>query len=288
MAENIRRHTATHNHHYSFIMKMMSSLVTKGKVIILVEGGDDKPVYESLFIPSAVFIQPAPEENGARGCQFVESVTKDILATKPAALLLGIRDADYTPWSSYVAPPNVFRTEERDMEMMLLRSTKVRQDLDIVKQGATAKFEWIKDNIGVPRGKMRLLNSVLDLQCNFSDNARISNLWENNRLRQDWSTFITSNFISNCVGQYCNRKFNAKDYNTEVSVRHLNNIDWYKICQGHDVMYALVYELADSRFNVESFMKQMIKSYRISDFHDTQLYSKLHQFCHSKGWHILK
>lgn len=288
MAESLKKNTTNYNHHYSFVYRMMSSKIAAGRVIILVESGDDKRAYDPLFISSAVLIQPAPEE-GTRGCGFVESVTEAILAQKTAAWIFGIRDADYTPWMpGYTCPRNVFRTEERDMEMMLLRSEKVREDLDAVKQGATAILERVVRDICVPRGKMRLLNDVLDLQCSFSDNVKISSLWVNNRLRPDWSTYMQTNFVRNCVGRYHNRRFNARDYQTEVSVKHLDEVPYYKICHGHDVMRALMYECADSRVVVDGFMEKMVKSYRVSDFHATTLYEDLHQFSHKNGWQILK
>ena len=288
MAGSLRSNSTNHNHHYSFVYRMMSSPVVAGRVVILVESGDDKRAYDPLFISSAVMIQPAPED-GVRGCAFVESVTEAILAQKPSAWIIGIRDADYTPWMpGYTCPQNVFRTEERDMEMLLLRSEKVRADLDKVKPGASAKCEWIINNIGVPRGRMRLLNDVLDLQCSFTENAKISNLWDGNILRPDWSTYIVTNFVSNCAGRYRSRNFNASDYHTELSVRHLSDVEWYKICQGHDVMHALMYELNDSHVDVDEIVNQMRKSYRVSDFHATRLYDDLRQFANGRGWQILK
>lgn len=288
MAGSLRNNSTNHNHHYSFVSRMMSSPVVAGRVVILVESGDDKRAYDPLFISSAVMIQPAPEE-GVRGCAFVESVTDTILTQKPAAWIIGIRDADYTHWmQGYTCPANVFRTEERDMEMMLLRSERVREALDRLKQGTSATLDRVVRDICVPRGKMRLLNDVLDLQCSFSDNAKISNLWVDNRLRSDWSTYMQSNFIRNCVGRYHNRRFNARDYQTEVSVRHLDEIPEYKICQGHDVMHALMYELADSRIDVNRMLKQMTENYPVADFHATTLYADLLQYSQDRGWHILK
>ncbi len=290
MAGSLRKHTTNFDHHYSFVKSALLNAAMQERVIILVEGDDDLPVYEPLFISSHITIKPAPEENGERGCRYVELVTRRIISEKPDALLIGIRDADYTSWmpSSYTPHPNVFRTEERDMEMMLLRSEQVRADLEKVEQGATAKFEWVRDHICVPRGWMRLLSEALDLRCSFKEKARISNLWVNKTLCSDWSTRMESDFIHNCTGQYRGRQFTIADYNREVSLKHLADIPWYKICQGHDTMSALQYQMTDTGINVDVIMAQMIVSYSVTDFHQTQLYNELSRFSQQRGWYILK
>ncbi len=289
MAGSLRKHTTNFDHHYSFVKSALSNAAMQERVIVLVEGDDDLTVYEPLFISSKVHVKPAPEENGVRGCRYVESVTRQIVSEKPEAQLIGIRDADYTPWmTSYTPHPNVFRTEERDMEMMLLRSEQVRADLEKVEQGATAKFEWVRDHICVPRGRMRLLNDVLDLQCSFRERARISNLWVNKTLCVDWSTRVESDFIRNCTGPYHGHRFTATDYNREVSAWHLTNVHWYKICQGHDTMSALQYQMVSTKINVDIIMNQMKKSYSVTDFHQTQLYRDLYQFSQRRSWYILK
>lgn len=289
MAGSLKKYTTTFDHHYSQVRSALANATLHEWVVVLVEGDDDLPVYEPLFISSKVLVKPAPEENGVRGCRYVELVTRRIVSELPDAQLIGIRDADYTPWiSSYTPHPNVFRTEERDMEMMLLRSKQVRADLEKVEQGATAKFEWVRDHICVPRGRMRLLSEVLDLRCSFKEKARISNLWVNKTLCADWSTRMESDFIRHCTGLYRGHRFTAADYNREVSLKRLTEYPWYQICQGHDTLSALQYQLTDTGINVEVIMDQMKASYSVTDFHQTQLYRKLYEFSQQRNWYILK
>lgn len=289
MVGSLKTYTTTFNHHYSQVKKSLSNATLNEWVVVLVEGDDDLPVYEPLFIFSKVLVRPAPEDNGVRGCRYVELVTRRIVSEIPDAQLIGIRDADYTPWiSSYTPHPNVFRTEERDMEMMLLRSAQVQTDLEEVEQGAKAKFEWVLDHICVPRGRMRLLNDVLGLQCSFQERAKISNLWVNKTLCANWVTKMESDFIHNCTGQYKGHRFTAADYNREVSTKRLANIPWYQICQGHDTVSALQYQMVSTKINVDVIMEQMKKSYRVTDFHQTQLYKELYLFTQQKSWYILK
>ena len=106
MDENLKQNTCIYKHHYSFVKRMLANPMTKGKVIVLVEGDDDVLVYEKLLIHSFTIVKAAPEENGVRGCRYVELVTKDIIAQKPNSALVGIRDADYTKWLPRYVLPN--------------------------------------------------------------------------------------------------------------------------------------------------------------------------------------
>lgn len=291
MDENLKQNTCIYKHHYSFVKRMLANPMTKGKVIVLVEGDDDVLVYDKLFIHSFAIVKAAPEENGVRGCRYVELVTKDIIAQKPNSALVGIRDADYTKWlPRYVLPTNVFRTDEHDMEMMLMRGANVSQSLDTLKQGAAEKWNWLRDNICVPRGQMRLLNDVLDLKCSFKDRAKISNLWDFSHgsvLKEGWKTFMETDFIRNCNPQK-GIKFTPNAMSMEIAKLKLNNFPWYEICQGHDSVKALQYELNDSKINEDIITKTLRKAYSVMDFHNTHLCNDLIAFSRKLGMNIVR
>lgn len=291
MGENLKQNTCIYKHHYSFVRKMLANPMTKGKVIVLVEGDDDIPVYEKLLIHSSTIVKAAPEGNGVRGCRYVELVTERIVSQKPNTALIGIRDADYTKWlPGYVLPTNVFRTDEHDMEMMLMRGVNLSQSLDGLKQGAMGIWIWVRDNICIPRGQMRLLNDVLDLRCSFKDQARISNLWDfsHGSVRKGgWQTLMETDFIRNCNSQN-GVKFTPRAMRIEIAKLKLNNVPWYEICQGHDSVKALQYELNDSKINENIITKIIRDAYSVIDFHNTRLCNDLIMFSRKFGMNIVR
>jgi len=290
MEFGFKQNTCIYNHHYSFVKKMLSNDTTKGKVVVLVEGDDDVPVYEKLLIHSFTIIKAAPEENGVRGCRYVELVTERIVFEKPNAALIGIRDADYTKWMPRRVIHNVFRTDEHDMEMMLMRGANAQQSLEALKQGASGKWIWIRDNICVPRGQMRLLNDVLGLRCSFKDGARISNLWDfsHGSVRKgEWQTFMTTDFIRNCNPKN-GIKFTSQILSIKIAELRLNNVSWYEICQGHDAVKALQYELNDSNINEDIITKKLRDAYSVTDFRNTHLCNNLIIFSRALGMNIVK
>ncbi len=291
MEFGFKQNISIYNHHYSFVKKMLANDTTKGKVVVLVEGEDDVPVYEKLLIPSLTIVKAAPEEKGVRGCRYVELVTKNIVLQQPDAALIGIRDADYTKWlTRYVLPTNVFRTDEHDMEMMLMRGANLPQSLDELKQGAAKIWIWLRDNICVPRGQMRLLNDFLDLRCSFKDGARISNLWDFSHgcvRKGGWQTLMITDFIRNCNPQN-GIKFTPKIMSIEIAKLRLNNIPWYEICQGHDTINALQYELNDSNINEDKITKKLRDAYSLADFHNTHLCNDLITFSRKLGITIVR
>lgn len=226
-----------------------------------------------------------------RGCRYVELVTERIVFEKPNAALIGIRDADYTKWMPrYVTHTHVFRTDEHDMEMMLMRGANALQSIEALKQGASGKLIWIRDNICVPRGQMRLINDVLGLRCSFKDGARISNLWDfsHGSVRKGgWQTLMTTDFIRNCNPQN-GIKFTPRILSIEIAKRRLNNVPWYEICQGHDTVKALQYELNDSNINEDIITKKLRDAYSVTDFRNTRLCNDLITFLRALGMNIVR
>lgn len=97
----------------------------------MVEAKDDADLYEK-FLPrdTTVFVNASIDTSGIKGYANVEIIVRDVKAEEPRAHIMGIRDTDYTRYENgYAASANIFLTDRRDLEMMLLASDSVKQSL---------------------------------------------------------------------------------------------------------------------------------------------------------------
>src|SRR5574344_2841197 len=90
-------------------------------VWIIVEDDYDKAIYSKFFTKNChIFNSQKSETDLSRSCLNVEKIVKEINCILSDTLIFGIRDADYTRFdSTYSLPDNIFRTDYRDIEMMM-------------------------------------------------------------------------------------------------------------------------------------------------------------------------
>ena len=71
-------------------------------------------------------------ETGRKGYANVEFIVREIKQEVPVAHIMGIRDADYSRYEEeYMVPENIFLTDRRDLEMMLLETESVKHTLRV-------------------------------------------------------------------------------------------------------------------------------------------------------------
>lgn len=273
-------------HTKAVITSSVRSSVGQHWVWIVVEDEDDKRVYQK-FMTERARVLPSLSENGSKGCKNVMQITKELRAKHVSENVIGIRDADYTRFVSPapLIPSGVYCTDQRDMEMMLLSCGAVQRWLSVAHTIEPAFWTRIVTQVLRPRGEMRLLNDVLRLGCSFKKYADIAVLWDNSKkkLKTNYTSLLHKDFLSHCGNHsYKGCKFSSRDLSTERKRRNLAAIGTYELCQGHDSVRMIQYELSRcGQYEIDDIMEQMRNLYTLADFQQTQLYQSL------KSWEQL-
>lgn len=244
---------------------------------IIVEAEDDVNLYSKFTNPNSTLVKPSKDESGKGGRKNVECIVKNIKSDIPAVHIAGIIDADYERYEDvlYNHSDNIFLTDQRDLEMMLLKSDSVRKSL----------IEWcniFEDALSVCKpicrhfGYMRIYNHINGLGCTFHKKLHTKNFWDNttHSLKPDWKEASTTRFLELTQGS-C----------TEESLEHfiqekgLEEDSFYDICRGHDLIPLLSLALIRVHiYSEETIMNKMIIAYSLDDFKRTKLYQSIQEW----------
>lgn len=251
-------------------------------VWVVVEAEDDVKVYRRFFDEEVVHIKPSTDESGRKSYKNVEDIVSSIETEIHGCRILGIRDKDYTPYEvvDYTPPRNVFLTDRRDLEMMLLESSSVQ----------SAMKEWTQDfldrlstaiNVAVWMGYLRICNSLKDFGYTFKNRFKASVVWDQNRheLIGDWKdrcTAMLKEFIS------------PDDVESFIKEHSLEEEHPFDICRGHDVVKLLSWLMVKHEFSASEIFSKMATSYSLSDFVQTDLYSSIQTWQLTKNVVFLK
>lgn len=239
----------------------------------VVEAEEDVAVYEKFMQPDSTVVRTSESETGRKGYANVETIVQEVKEEEPRAHIMGIRDADYSRFEvDYTVPENIFLTDRRDLEMMLLESESVKQAL----RGWTPAFdEAFGKCIPVCRhfGYLRIYNEVNDLSVKFHDNLRPNKYWDfqQQAVTATWEQNSTAKFVELSEG-----KCTAADVKAFITTHKLENENLYDICRGHDLLKLLSLTLVDVQtYSVSAFMNKMTAAYTLDDFKATQLYASI-------------
>lgn len=251
------------------IKMAMRSPAGSRTVWTIVEGEADLRLYSRMLNDDAVTIKTSEGEDGRRGYKNVESIVVDILAEEKDVKIFGIRDRDYTSFEVpiHVFPDNVFVTDRRDLEMMLLESPSVQSAMMNWASDFTSSFE-LAIEVGTVLGQLRLCNHINDFSCIFREKLKPSYIWNQNthELEAEWKHNCRS-----ILYEYISDEEIA-DF---ISFHNLDDVSPYDICRGHDVLKYLSLALAKLEFSVKNITTMLIDSYSRQDFQTTQLYADI-------------
>lgn len=108
---------------------------------VVVEAEEDVAVYERFMQPDSTVVKTSESETGRKGYANVELIVREIKQEVPVAHIMGIRDADYSQYEEgYTVPDNIFLTDRRDLEMMLLEAETVKRELRVWIQAFDEAF----------------------------------------------------------------------------------------------------------------------------------------------------
>ena len=250
-------------------------------VWVVVEAEEDVAVYEKFMQRNSTVVKTSEGETGRKGYANVETIVREVKEEEPRAHIMGIRDTDYTRYvDGYEAPVNIFLTDHRDLEMMLLDSDSVRQSL---RAWAPTYDDAFTKCVLICRhfGYLRIYNEVADLTVRFHDNLRPNKYWDYQQqmMKPSWKKDCTAKFVALSEG-----KCAATDVNAFITTHKLEDENLYDICRGHDMLKLLsLYLVNVQTYSVEAIMAKMTEAYSIDDFKKTQLYASILAWQTSEG-----
>lgn len=265
----------------------LAMLSAKGMetVWIVVEAEEDVAVYEKFVQTDTTTVKTSEDTEGRKGYGNVELIVREIKNEKPKAHIIGIRDADYTRYNEeYSVPENVFLTDNRDLEMMLLKAESVKERLRSILSDYDNIFERC---VPICRyfGYLRIYNEVQNLSVMLNDHIIPSKYWDYTKqsVKDDWEQKSTDKFVSLSEGA-CS----GTDIAEFISSRSLEDEDLYDVCRGHDFLRLLSLSMVDVQtFSEKRIMNSMIVSYSYDDFKKTKLYSGIIEWQAKEGVNVL-
>ena len=249
---------------------------------VVVEAKDDVDLYEKFLLrDKTVLVNASIDTSGIKGYASVEIIVRDVKAEEPRAHIIGIRDSDYTRYEDgYDAPENIFLTDRRDLEMMMLEAESVQQALHI---WAPAYDQAFFKCIPICRhfGYLRIYNSLNGLFVTFHDNLKTMKYWNDSihDFKANWKQESTNKFVS-----LAQKDCSADKFTEFVTSLSLEDEDFLDICRGHDLIPVLSKALIRTHIYSEAnILIKMTEAYSLDDFKATKLYSSIKTWQTTEG-----
>ena len=265
----------------SAILQSLNSPQGVNTVWIVVEAEEDFNTYNKFMHPEATQVKTSEDSEGRKGYGNVEKIVQEVKSLVPSAHIMGIRDTDYTRYEDgYEAPANIFMTDRRDLEMMLMEADSVKQALRAwapTFDAALAKCVPICRHFGY----LRIYNGLNKLFVSFHDNLKTVKYWDDNihDLKQNWEQESTSKFVS-----LAEKDCSADAITEFVSTLSLDKEDFLDVCRGHDLIPVLSKALIRNHIYSEvNIMIKMTEAYTMDDFKATRLYASIQAWQTAEG-----
>ena len=270
------------SHTKAVIQASLKSSDGAKRVWCVVEADEDMEVFEKFFLSDIVSILPSTDEDGKRSYRNVESIVFDLYTEEENPKVFGIRDRDYTSFcDTHNISPNVFLTDGRDLEMMLLNSYSVIHGLQSWHQDFTVNVRRSTDTMRF-LGYLRIFNDIRQTSCIFKDNlTKVSLVWNasTHSVYPDYRERLFSKFQDKCPVAVTREEFD--DF---VKQKELNDYSDYDVCRGHDVCRLLCVMMVKKEFSQQKDLFRCMKdSYSFADFKKTTLYSEVLNWADKRG-----
>lgn len=248
---------------------------------IVVEAEEDVAVYEKFMQRDSTVVKTSAGNTGRKGYANVEIIVRAIKEEESRAHIMGIRDADYSRYKgNYSLPVNIFLTDRRDLEMMLLETESVKKAL----KDSIPEFEQVWNKcVPICRlfGYMRICNDLLGLDVRFRNILKTGLFWDYGKhsLMGKWEERCMDTFTSHTKGQYTSDQIKSF-----ISGKDLAKESFYDICRGHDVLRLMSLTLVQEHlYSEEKIMAKMIEAYSLGDFKATKLYADIQNWQEKEG-----
>lgn len=267
------------NRVYAHVRPVILADKSLRKIWCFVEADEDKKVYKKLMhsrvhIEVASIASDAEPEKETHGCEAVEQVVAELLAINEAAYVLGIRDTDYTRFTTtYQQPRNVFLTDGRDLEMMLLKSQDVKNAINAL---ATRVPDALDKACTISReiGYVRIYNDCHpELSYGVNDIHKCDQLWNQGSRNYclGWKDYVWSTYERQ--GTQLIAKAEVARFVQQKQLDSKANVD---ICQGHDTIRLFIHICNSGAADFETKVKRAwYGHYPKADFAQTSLYQDI-------------
>lgn len=249
---------------------------------IITESEYDRNVYERFFNDN-VAVRPSYDDKGKGGCDRVVRIVQNILKSRETRRIVGIRDADYLYYvpGMYKKPTsNLFHTDERDIEMMLLKSPSVQSALTAWNPSFGAKIAQVIP-IACYMGRIRIWHVARDKTANLKS-FHIACVWDFNSKPQkpvnQWKKVLRDRY-NRLTGYHLNDRMLQ-------SIRRrycLDDNQYGRICRGHDFVQLLGMAMVKADYSSYLIQEKIANSYVPADFAQTNLFANIRAFAASVG-----
>lgn len=261
------------------ILLAIKTHLKKDSVWCVVEGPEDRTVYRKLLkrevnVEVAAIKSLTNPNVEINGCAAVEKVVAGMLNTNTTQYIFGIRDTDYTCFTgTYQCPQNIFLTDGRDLEMMLIKSQDVRDALAAL---ATRVPDTLNKACAIAReiGYVRIFND-----CNLQYRYAVNDIHKCERLWNQGSNNFCDGFATYVWDAYKGQgtqRIQRSSLTALIQKKQLTSRPDEDICQGHDTMRLFTYVCSNGAADFEYKVKSAwYNHYSKSDFEHTSLYQDI-------------
>lgn len=270
----------------------LKSSLGRQYVWVIVEAEEDFDFYKKFFNDKTK-VYSASAQNKKGGYIVVEKFVEEIPKSWSDVKILGIRDADYTKYQEeqYQPPQNIFLTQHRDLEMMMLSFSSACKGLERWNTQFPNKIDETLPYAKV-LGYLRIYNQERNLFCMFR-NAKVSlkSEWNDDlhQMNDDWESSLQEKFENGVKCKLPTFAFDLNDYRSFIQMKDLEQESAYDVCRGHDVLSLLsLMMIKTDVYTTKTITNKMIESSSLIDFKQTTLYSSLRVWEQQLGKIILK
>lgn len=238
---------------------------------VIVESEYDQLIFNKFFDLQKVhiFTSSMSEKNFQESCTCVEDIV-NLITQSTNVTLFGIRDADYTTFdTTYSLPLNVFRTDARDIEMMMFDCGEVRTEL--TKQNGFDNFFSKSISIAREIGLFRIVNDVNKRGFNFRKNIKYDKLLDSR----------SGDLMPGALDAFGQAFFEHKPTYSNLDFDAFKNVTSNTpdnlLCRGHDVITLLANYL-EKNITKKEIELTLAVYYAFTSFQQSALYSSVLQW----------
>lgn len=267
------------------IRAALQTPMKRGLLWIITESDYDRRVYERFFM-SNVVVRPAYDEHDQGGCEHVLRIVRNIVMDRVTQRIIGIRDADYQYYlpTKYVYHNNLLHTDERDIEMMMLSSTSVQRGLAGWNADFPAKINMVKP-VACYLGKIRIWHVAREVASSIKK-FKIAKVWDYQsvpqKLKNGWKRILIDQY-NRLTGQ----NVNPKRLSAFKKRYGLDDIQYGRLCRGHDFVQLLGIAMVNSRHSSREIQEKLVTLYSQTDFAATNLAQNIRAFADRFGMVVM-
>jgi hypothetical protein len=248
------------------IIQSLRTKQGKNKMWVIVEADEDEKVYGKFITSNCIVKVCAEEEEGNKGHKIVCEVVNAVL--DKSNKIIGICDRDYRKYTNiYSDVSNIFYTDYRDLEMMILADDDIKIYLnENTKSQFNESYNKIED-LARYIGYIRIYNDVNRLFIIFHNKLKVGLYWDYTKqcVKEDAKNNILKVF-----------ELDEDKLDSFIEQYKLNNEHSCNIIRGHDITKLL--KLALVRNEYTKHIDDIYNVYKINHFSKTKLYEDINSF----------